>query len=292
MMTKACSGSRLPSLAPWALVALAIAAACGTTSSSPPRLCNGHAELCDRPFDQVAFAGAHNAMSNSDQGWLLPNQVHDLADQLDQGIRVFLIDTHEWQGRTWLCHEYCELGHIDLVEALSIFRSFLDTHPDEVISFVIQNGISAAATEAAFVESGLVRYVYTHPEGQPWPTLGQMIDAGTRLLVMAEADGPPPAWYQYAYDLSWDTPYFFTSPADFSCKPFRGSPDNPIFQVNHWLSTPFSDPANAEEVNVFDVLWPRVEQCRAESGRIPNFVAVDFVSIGDVIRVVDRLNGF
>ena len=29
----------------------------------------------DRPFDQVAFAGAHNAMSNSDDGWLLPDQV-------------------------------------------------------------------------------------------------------------------------------------------------------------------------------------------------------------------------
>ena len=90
------------------LAAIAFAAACGNESSGPPRLCNGHAELCDRPFDQVAFAGAHNAMSNSDDGWLLPNQEHDLENQLDQGVRVFLIDTHDWQGSTWLCHEYCE----------------------------------------------------------------------------------------------------------------------------------------------------------------------------------------
>jgi hypothetical protein len=273
------------------LAAAALAGSCGDTNSAPRR-CNGHAELCDRPFDRVAFAGAHNAMSNSDEGWLLPNQVYGLADQLEQGIRVFLLDTVEWQGRTWLCHEFCELGRIDLVEALSIFRRFLETHPDEVISFVVQNGISSAATEAAFVESRLVGYTYTHTPGEPWPTLGRMIDAGTRLLVLVEYDGPPPAWYQNAYELSWDTPYSFASPADFSCEPFRGSPDNPLFQVNHWLSTPFAAPENAEQVNVFDVLWPRVERCRAEAGRIPNFVVVDFVSIGDLVAVVDRLNGF
>jgi len=272
-------------------IVLAVVVGCGDTSSPPPRRCNGHAELCNRPFDQVAFAGAHNAMSNADDGWLLPNQQHGLANQLEQGVREFLIDTHEWQGRTWLCHEYCELGNIPLIEALGIFREFMDTHPDEVLAFSIQEGISNAATEAAFIESGLVKYVYTHPVGEPWPTLGQMIDDGTRLLVMTEGSGPPPAWYQPEFELSWDTPYFFTSPAEFSCEPFRGSPKNPLFEVNHWLSTPFSSPENAAQVNVYDVLWPRVEKCREESGRIPNFVAVDFVSIGDLMRVVDRLNG-
>jgi len=119
-----------------------------------------------------------------------------------------------------------------------------------------------------------------------------MIRRGTRLLVMAETGHPPPAWYQYAYDLSWDTPYSFASPADFSCALNRGVESNPLFQINHWLSTPLSLPQNAEEVNPFAVLWPRVEQCRREAGRIPNFIAVDFYSIGDLFRVVDRLNGF
>src|SRR5262249_20890476 len=136
------------------------------------------------------------------------------------------------------------------------------------------------ATEAAFVESGLVRYVYTHPTGASWPTLREMIENDTRLLVMAESSGPPPAWYQYAYDLSWDTPYSFFSEADFSCAVNRGRPENDLFQINHWLSTPFSMPENGERVNRFDVLWPRVEQCQRESGRFPNFIAVDYVHIG------------
>lgn len=276
-----------------ALAAAAIlATGCGSDgSSAAPLACNGHAELCDRRFDEVAFAGAHNAMSNADDGWLLPNQVHGMADQLAQGVRVFLLDTHEDRGSTWLCHEYCELGKIPLVDALGIFRDFLDANPHEVIAFVVQDGISNEATEAAFVESALVRFVYTHEAGRPWPTLREMIAADTRLLVMAESSGPPPAWYHDAYELSWDTPYSFASEADFSCRPNRGRTENDLFQVNHWLSTPFSAPENGERVNRYDVLWPRVARCRDEAGRIPNFVVVDFVSIGDLVAVVDRLNG-
>ena len=39
------------------------------------------------------------------------------------------------------------------------------------------------------------------------------------------------------------------------------------------------------------MLGSRAEQCRQERGQIPNFVAVNFLDIGDTIAVVDRLNG-
>ena len=59
------------------------------------RTCNGYAALCDRRLDQVAFAGAHNAMSAADSpGWLLANQRRDVERQLSDGIRLFLIDPH------------------------------------------------------------------------------------------------------------------------------------------------------------------------------------------------------
>jgi hypothetical protein len=35
----------------------------------------------------------------------------------------------------------------------------------------------------------------------------------------------------------------------------------------------------------------RALQCQAESGFLPNFVTVDFHDIGDVLNVVDVLNG-
>jgi hypothetical protein len=61
----------------------------------PVERCNGFAELCDRPLNEVAFPAAHNAMSAADlPGWYQPNQRHDIRRQLDDGIRAFLIDSH------------------------------------------------------------------------------------------------------------------------------------------------------------------------------------------------------
>jgi hypothetical protein len=60
--------------------------------------CNGHVELCDRPFSDVAFPATHNAMSAANQpGWYLAEQPKTMVESLDDGIRVFLIDT--WYGQ-------------------------------------------------------------------------------------------------------------------------------------------------------------------------------------------------
>jgi hypothetical protein len=58
-------------------------------------VCNGSARLCNRPLDQIVFAGAHNAMSNAEvPGWLFPHQNHLIPRQLEDGVRALLIDVH------------------------------------------------------------------------------------------------------------------------------------------------------------------------------------------------------
>jgi hypothetical protein len=67
----------------------------GTTTAAPaPGGCNGHEELCDRPLDQVALAATHNSMSVPLPGWYSSEQEKPIADQLREGIRGLLIDTH------------------------------------------------------------------------------------------------------------------------------------------------------------------------------------------------------
>src|SRR4029450_4296160 len=61
-------------------------------------VCNGHAELCDRRFDDVAYVASHNAMSVArEPGWYLAEQVDPIPVQLDQGVRALLVDV--WSGR-------------------------------------------------------------------------------------------------------------------------------------------------------------------------------------------------
>ena len=51
----------------------------GGTDESEVQRCNGLEELCDRRLDQAVFAGTHNAMSSSDDGFFSANQDLDIA---------------------------------------------------------------------------------------------------------------------------------------------------------------------------------------------------------------------
>lgn len=59
--------------------------------------CNGHVELCDRAYDEVAYPATHNSMAAASEGWFFPEQPDGIIDQLDHGVRVLLIDS--WYGR-------------------------------------------------------------------------------------------------------------------------------------------------------------------------------------------------
>lgn len=270
---------------------LALGPACADPEPAEEQVrCNGHAELCDRPLNQVAFAGTHNSMSNQDADWKVPNQHHGIQDQLQDGVRAFLIDTTlDDDGQPALCHGYCSLGSTPLAEALGWYQDFLDQNPGEILIFIIQDDLSVDATVAAFEQSGLSERVIT-PDEAGWPTLGELVEQDRRLLVSAEVAGPPPDWYHHAWDLFWDTPYAFDSIDAMNCDLNRGDPTNPLFLVNHWVG----DLANAEaaaEANAAEVLGARASACQREWGHVPNVLAVDFYDEGDLFEVVDQLNG-
>jgi hypothetical protein len=85
-------------LVPLVLIPVVVAAflgSGGTTTAAPARPpCNGHYELCDRPLDRVALPATHNSMSVPLPSWFSSEQEAPIADQLDDGVRGLLIDTH------------------------------------------------------------------------------------------------------------------------------------------------------------------------------------------------------
>jgi hypothetical protein len=89
----------VPAAVAGVLIALTIAVfvgSGGTTAAAPAAdsTCNGFEQLCDRPLDQVALPATHNAMSVPLPGWYSAEQDAPIADQLADGIRGLLIDTH------------------------------------------------------------------------------------------------------------------------------------------------------------------------------------------------------
>jgi hypothetical protein len=197
----------------------------------------------------------------------------------------------EGRDGTYLCHNECALGATPLIDALRTIREFLDENPDEVVTLIIQDGITAEETADAFSRAGLDPYVHEHTLGTPWPRLGELIDRGERLVVFAEVEGPPPGWYHQAFENIQETPYRFEEPADFTCAPNRGDPDASLFLLNHWVQRVAPDRADAVNVNSLDAIVDRARSCQRERGLLPNFIAVNFYGIGDLAEAVATLNG-
>ncbi|MFW2381912.1 MAG: hypothetical protein ACN4GZ_09155 [Acidimicrobiales bacterium] len=190
----------------------------------------------------------------------------------------------------YLCHSFCEIGAVSMVDEMSRVREWLEAHPREVLIFVIQDeGPTELDMETVFSDSGLAPYLHSQALGEPWPTLGDMVESGRRVWVSAENLPGQEAWYHDAFAYIQDTPYSQPETAAFTCELLRGDPDSPLLLVNHWLSP--ASAVSADEANSRAVLEARLEECDAERGRFLNLLAVDFSDRGDVIAVVNELNG-
>lgn len=161
----------------------ALALAAGSLAAD----CNGHAELCSRQYSKVTFVGAHNSpfvgVGPAD------NQFTSPTEQLDQGIRFLQAATQDKDGSPQMCHTSCILEDAgSLQDYLQSIKTWVDGHANEVVTLLITNGdaIDINKFGDAFKATGLDGYVFT-PDKQlgldEWPTLGDMISSGNRVVV-------------------------------------------------------------------------------------------------------------
>lgn len=259
---------------------------------APPVLpCNGAPELCGRRYDQVAYVTSHNAMSNSDALFIAPNQSRSIARQLAAGVRGLMLDTYSFLGGTYLCHGSCALGATSLTTGLSDIRAFLDANPREVVTIIFESYITAAETQAAFASAGLEPRLHAQPRTAAWPTLAELIALDHRVVVFTDSGGGAYPWYHAVWSYAFETPYAYKTAADMRCVLNRGSASNGLFILNHFLTNPLASEALARTVNFNPAFGARAAECQVAFGKLPNFVTVDFESIGDVVPVVRTLNG-
>lgn len=274
-------------------------------------VCNGSDALCGRRFDQVAYATTHNAMAATFAPYsysiLIANQCSGVPTQLADGIRALMLDIHWFQrpGEAtpdlFLCHSECAFGSQRLTEGLAEVRAFLDARPGEVIAFILETNADTVGREAqirdAFAASGLLTYVHAQAPGAPWPTLGEMVAGGDRLVVLTDdasnagCGAAPCPWYHYLWSsFAFETPFSNQTPESFTCNDLRGEPGNDLFILNHFLTQNNGSPFLAALVNGHPTIEARARDCWSFQRQMPNFVTVDYYEIGDVTRAVDLLN--
>ena len=261
-------------------------------------VCEGASHLCDRRYDEVSYLTSHNAMSIKAEGWKAPNQYVSLDEQLSLGVRALMWDLHydnsvpvaQRTNEVFLCHAFCVIGKRPLGDALSELKAWLDTHPTEVLSIIFETYVSPADVQSSFDAAGLSPMLVDHDPAVPWPTLGELIANGTRLVVMTDSGGGAFPGYLPVWDHAVETPFSAKVATDFTCSYNRGDPANALFIINHFLTDPGPRRDRATVINANPFLADRVEQCQDEQDRRVNYVTLDFVELGDGPAVVAALN--
>jgi len=279
-------------------------------------VCNGNADLCSRSFGNISFVGAHDSYAVGSTN-LAANQDYNVTQQLKDGIRMLQNQAHSTDsGEIHLCHTNCFLyDGGPLSDYLQSVKMWMESNPQDVLSILIVNinNLAASAFGQVFQSVGLVDLAFV-PQSNPlpatqWPTLGDMIDSGKRLVVFMD-NGANDTNFPYLipeFTNIWETAFDVTDPS-FSCAVNRsqGDTSQQMYLINHFLDSNqailgsvSSLAPDKEQLNVTNAvsgpgsLGGQTTDCIAQNGRAPNFMLVDFYDYGEgsVFQVAASLNG-
>lgn len=294
-------------LAAGAIAFLAFAATADTARAQTPL-------STDLPFDRYTWVTTHNAFTSNG---LIPNQSQTIEQQLREGVRAFMLDLHEHDGRVRLCHGRCTgSSSMPLADLFNeTLLPFLERTPDAILTLQLDD-----FTERGPLIAELDRvprlapmtfdpYSWTTPT---WPTYADMVKRGQRILIFSlNRDqsgalmtrggavtimpseeftvenywslGTTPLRHDYRCYSRWGDARPLSA-TEIASKPGW----RPLFTMNQFHSVPL--PSHARIDNAFDALWDRYTgYCRPAARRKPNYVAVDFHEEGDVHKFVEWL---
>lgn len=267
-------------------------------------------------FDQIVSVMAHNAFNYTG----LPNQKLRIDQQLERGVRGFMLDVHDSGGELKVCHGVCTdiVGRVAPLQTdLRTISRFLQANPRAVVTVHLEmtDGVDRA---------DLVRFIAAYPDAlrflfnptdprwkahTDWPTVAEMIAANQRLVLMQDRRETAGAYNDKVYlfydrDIVVQNTFSIGATIgthDYTCSSrwadipldrktgLRGW--QRLFLMNHFHTVPEYYHADAD--NHWDTIAARVQDdCGPKARREPNFIAVDFVDRGDVLEYVEwRNNG-
>ncbi|KAJ1839129.1 hypothetical protein LPJ73_006863 [Coemansia sp. RSA 2703] len=277
--------------------------------SAAATLCNGHAELCSRPFNEVTFYSTHAsfAQTSPTKPSKPGTQYKSISDQLNDGVRGLHLNIQQGDTATEvvLCYPDCDVNNGGTLQTtLKTVKTWLDANTNDVLTIFLE-GVGTDASPAgvikAFTDTGLDEYAL---KGKPssWPTLSSLIADDTRLVVFVEepsiaATNTQGYFIPYAGNvLKLDGPFKYG--AEWTCGPWNRTTES-IMLIPHFIvqtatyngktygNMPY--PFNLGTTNGYQYEWHAVV-CRGGQSIWINFMEVDFYDQGDVKTPTLKLN--
>lgn len=195
----------------------------------------------------------------------------------------------------------------------------MDANPNDVVTILLVNSDDATAAQlgAEFTTAGVTDMAYkpasTSTAPATWPTLQELINAGTRLMTFVASLDPASIASEYSYLMDeftfiFENPFENTSASNFTCAPNRptgltiSTAGNRMPFMNHFLyeagflniETPNVDNitfTNSPDTTTVGQFGYSLNNCKGQYGKAPTFTLLDFVTEGPAINAVDAING-
>jgi hypothetical protein len=270
----------------------------------------------ERTLDQVTFLTSHNAYANGVDGGfappfvnLFPNQARGINQQLNDGVRGFMLDIHQTPDGAILCHNSCSLVSKPVALWVDLQRivDFLNANRNEFVTVFLEDYVSADVLRAEIARVNGLQNVLFRPDQNGvrqngWPKMADLRARNQRLLIFTDhgADGRESSGVQYQRD--WTVENYWsmgsgTGTSDWSCYSrwsdipltrvdgaFR-----PLFVMNHFRDTPMTGTVSDDNTK----LTNRAQRfCEPAARKKPTFLAVDHYHLGNPKAAVDTLNTY
>lgn len=266
----------------------------------------------NKPYDQNAFIGSHNAYANFADGFWYAQQSGSIATQLGQGATALLLDIWYDDGDIYLKHEDAGIlqpfaANVKLSDALGAVGDYLALQSRDPVTIIFEDRVDAAHQDLikqAFVTSGTWSRVF-NPTAygvatRGWPTLAQLFSLGQPIVVMTSNRNSPDLAYQWACmsenvygdasldQSTWLDPRSESQPLDqLPLCALNHFPTWSVsgFNLTQWITRAGTDNATA-------LLTTMADACNTRWHRYPNYINADFWEVpdGDLVGAVTYLN--
>lgn len=281
-------------------------------------------------YDQVTFLVAHNAFASAKDGWKYTSQNWKMLDQLYNGVRGFMLTTHDHLGKIALCLGGCTKGYQNLKEkkpststkyyqwqtlkeALEIMHKWLKANPQEIVTIFLHDQTEALEIDKVINSiKDLNKLIFTESywnfnlnDGY-WPTLEKMVADNKRLIIFTDSVASDYTLYQWEFMIEnqdGTTDLVAASAQRIGTKADRKSR---LFLLNYFNTMPghqavYTFNKRGQFPSTFNPTSNDSQQLKALITSIqtnvfggqtknPNFIALDFVDQGNAFNLINELN--